>query len=145
MKLNIRTCAIMMSLSLANQMVFAEKNGITYENSRGSILELNFNKKGPLTGTFTTAVASKECQDVIGRERPITGYLEGTAITFSVNYPTCGSVVTLTGHINPSKDTIDAIAIIVHQASSFTEGPGSQFITHDTFMQKTKIKAGNLP
>lgn len=134
MKLNIRTCVVMMSLSLASHIAFAE-NTITYQNTRGSTLELNFNKQNSLTGTFTTSVASKECQDVIGLARPIIGYIYGTAITFSVNYPTCGSVVTLTGHINSNKEKIDTIAIIAHQMSSFTEGPGSQFISHDTFIK----------
>ncbi|MCW8405366.1 avidin/streptavidin family protein [Legionella pneumophila] len=134
MKLNIRTYAVIMSLSLANHIAFAE-NTITYQNTRGSTLELNFNEQNTLTGTFTTAVASKECQDVIGLARPIIGYIDGTAITFSVNYPTCGSVVTLTGHINSNKEKIDTIAIIAHQMSSFTEGPGSQFISHDTFIK----------
>ncbi|HAT8894440.1 TPA: hypothetical protein F8S33_15375 [Legionella pneumophila] len=138
MKLNIKTCAIIMSLSFANHMVFADQNTITYKNMRGSILELNLSKQNTLSGTFTTAVASKECQDVIGTKRPIIGYIDGTAITFSINYPTCGSVVTLTGHINPNKDTIDTIAVIAHQASTFTGGPGSQFITHDTFIKKSK-------
>ena len=51
-----------------------------------------------------------------------------------INYPTCGSVVSLTGHINSNKDTIDTIAIIAHQAS-ITNDLGAQFITHDIFLK----------
>lgn len=129
MNMKLRACALMIGLSLINQMIFAGQNTITYKNERGSILTLNFHEQKILTGTFTTAVASKDCQEVIGVERPIIGYLENEALTFSVSYPTCGSVVGLTGHINQNKDQIDTIAMIVHQ----TKAIGSQMITHDTF------------
>lgn len=139
MKLPIKAFAVSVSLCMATSQAFAGQDTITYKNSRGSILELEFNQKEKLKGTFTTAVASKDCQDVIGVKRPLIGYIDNSAITFSINYPTCGSVVSLTGHINENREKISTIAIIARQTSTYPEAIGSQFITHDTFVKVDKV------
>ena len=126
-----------MGFLLANHMVFAGQNTVLYENKQGSTLELNFTQQNTLTGTFTTAIASKKCQSVIGTKRPVIGYIDGTAITFSINYPSCGSIVTLTGHITPQKDIIDAITVIAHQTKTLTKDMNAQLIRHDTFVKKS--------
>ncbi len=131
----MKAYAILMGFFIANHPVCANPNTLNFKNQYGSHLELTVGKQNALTGTFITAVASKECQDAIGQKRPIIGYIDGTAITLSVNYPSCGSILTLTGHINQKRDTIEATSILAHQMTSFTQGPGSQFIGHNTFVK----------
>lgn len=133
MKLSTIACAVLLGLSFANEAAFANQTTVNYKNSRNSTLELNFNGEDGLTGSFTTAVASKECQDVIGVARPVIGYILGNAITFSVDYPTCGSVVTFSGHLNEDKSKIETIAMVTHQT---TGAFGSQFISNDVFTQQ---------
>lgn len=119
--------------SLLNQPVFAESNGMMYQNTRGSILKLEINSDHTLSGFFTTAVASKECQQAIGMKRPIIGYIAKNALTFSVSYPECG-VVTFVGNIENNKKLIDTTAIVAHPSSQIAkEGPGVRIISHDVF------------
>lgn len=135
MRLNI--CIIILSL-LFTQTIFAKNDQLkeknTFKNTRGSILELHVDANNLVIGTFTTAVASKECQQTIGIKRPITGYVAGSAITISVSYPSCSSVLTFIGNIDEDKGTIDATSIIARQSPQvFAHGSSTQFITHDTF------------
>ncbi|EKD71293.1 MAG: hypothetical protein ACD_46C00221G0018 [uncultured bacterium] len=130
-------CYIAVILSLFSQSVFAdkntEKNTITYQNTRGSILKLSINSDNTLTGFFTTAVASKECQQAIGVKRPIVGYITKNALTFSVNYPECG-VLTFIGNIEDNQKIIDTMAIVAHSSNHIAkEGPGARMISHDVF------------
>ena len=120
-------------LSLLGMNVMAENNFLSYKNTRGSILKLQINPDNSVTGFFTSAVASKECQKAIGMQRPITGYIEKNALAFSVNYPGCG-VVTFIGNIEDNQKTIDTTAMITHTAdSSSKEGMKARMITHDVF------------
>jgi hypothetical protein len=117
------------------QNLFAESNTINYKNTRGSILNLNINTDNTLSGFFTTAVASKDCQQAIGMKRPIVGYIVKNALTFSVSYPGCG-VVTFIGNIENKQKTIDTTALVSHQSNQIAkEGPGARMISHDTFEQ----------
>jgi len=60
----------------------------------------------------------------------------GNAITFSVVYPTCESVLSVCGNLDNEKNTIDTLSILNKQAGDITrEGPGARFIAHD-FYQK---------
>ena len=119
---------------LLQTLAFAESNIVTFKNKRGSILTLNLDKGEILTGTFKTAVASKECQEAINLQRPLTGFKAENAITFSVNYPKCGSVLTFIGNIDEAKGIIDTTAILARNATDIsTEGPGSRLIVHDVF------------
>ena len=106
----------------------------TYKNARGSVLKLKFNDDNTITGTFITAVASKECQQAIGTRKPVTGYITKNSIAFVVSYPECGAVVSLAGNIEDNKSLIDTTAIIVHSTAHIaTEGPGARMISHDVF------------
>lgn len=128
-----------MSLLLISPVTFAANETLTYKNARGSELTLQFSSDDSLTGTFTTAVASKECQQAIGMKRPIIGYTAKNSITFSVNYPECGSVVTFIGNVENNKMVIDTTAIVAHPSSQIAkEGPGARMISHDVF---SRIKA----
>jgi hypothetical protein len=119
--------------SLFTQSVFAESNVLTYKNTKGSILQLKINPDNTLTGSFTTAVASKECQQAIGMKRPLVGYIAKNAIAFSVSYPECG-VVTIIGNIEDDQKLIDTTALVAHPTNHFAkEGPGARMISHDVF------------
>jgi hypothetical protein len=135
MKINSIGSITILSL-LLSQMVFAESDIINYKNTRGSMLTLQFNSDNTLTGTFTTAVASKECQQAINMKRPIIGFVAKNAITFSTNYPACGSVVTFIGNIEKNKTIIDTTAIVAHPSLEIAkEGPGARMISHDVFVR----------
>jgi hypothetical protein len=135
-KFKTTSAAALLGLSLLSQTVIAANETITYKNARGSVLTLHFTSKDTLSGTFTTAVASKECQQVIGQERPIIGYIIDNAITISVDYPTCGSVLSFIGNIESDKKIIDTTSILAHQSTQIaTQGPGARFIGHDIFKQ----------
>lgn len=133
--MNLKSFGIALALcsSLVQQSAFAKTEIISYANTRGSVLTLDFAENN-LSGTFTTAVASKDCQEAIGMERPIVGFITGNALTFSVTYPSCGSVVTFIGNIENNKKTIDTTAIVAHQSTdTLKDGPGARMLSHDVF------------
>lgn len=127
-------CAITLGTTLLSQAAFAEHEVITFKNQRGSILELTILEENKIEGYFTTAVASKTCPDAMNKKRPITGYLIGNALTFSVFYPMCDSVLSVSGNLDEAQESIDALSILNKQANDIThEGPGARFIGHDSY------------
>jgi hypothetical protein len=123
-----------MASFLLPQAINAQQNTTTFKNQRGSILELNVLEGNKIEGYFTTAVASKTCPQAINQKRPIIGYITGNALTFSVVYPMCNSVLSITGNISKDKKVIDTLAILNKQADDVThEGPGARFIGHDSY------------
>jgi hypothetical protein len=105
-----------------------------FKNQRGSILEFNSLADNKIKGYFTTAVASKSCPDAIGTKRPIVGYTVGNAMTFSVVYPMCNSVLSITGNFSKNQASIDTISILNLQSDDITlEGPSARFIGHDSY------------
>ncbi|MFT4058280.1 MAG: avidin/streptavidin family protein [Legionella sp.] len=133
MKLSVLAGVALLGLFVNQAGAADQATTLHYKNLRNSTLELNFSNGDNVTGLFTTAVATKECEDVVGVARPVTGYVLGNAITFSVEYPTCGSVVSFSGHLNEDKSKITTIAIVTHQN---TKHFGSQFISNDVFAQQ---------
>lgn len=126
--------AITMASSLCCQVIHAAPETLTYKNQRGSILELNILADNKVEGYFTTAVASKTCPQAMSQKRPITGYTIGNALTFSVVYPMCDSVISITGNFDKNQKKIDTISILNKQAEDVVhEGPGARFIGHDTY------------
>lgn len=110
----------------------------TYKNQRGSVLEIQKLADNMITGYFTTAVASKTCPQAINQKRPITGYMIGNAMSFSIFYPMCDSVLSIAGNISADGTAIDTLSILNKQAEDVTkEGPGARYIGHDTY-QKVK-------
>ncbi|AUH71726.1 Avidin family [Legionella sainthelensi] len=127
-------CATIALYSLFEQSAFAAEKSITFKNERGSILELNILSDNKIEGYFTTAVASKTCPKAIDQKRPITGYMTGNALSFSVVYPMCESVLSVSGHFDKDQKTIDTISILNKQSNDITrEGPGARFIGHDSY------------
>ncbi|KTD66637.1 Avidin family protein [Legionella santicrucis] len=120
--------------SLFAQSAFAAEKNIIFKNERGSILEINILPDHKIEGYFTTAVASKTCPQAINQKRPITGYMTGNTLSFSVVYPMCESVLSVSGHFDKDQKTIDAISILNKQANDIAhEGPGARFIGHDSY------------
>ncbi|PPC90651.1 MAG: hypothetical protein CTY35_14235, partial [Methylotenera sp.] len=61
-------------------------------------------------------------------------YLVGNALTFSVVYPMCFSVVSITGNLSQDKKAIDTVSIVNKQSDDVShEGPGARFIGHDSY------------
>ncbi|CAM2889598.1 Avidin family [Legionella steigerwaltii] len=127
-------CVTIALSSLCTHSVFAAQKTVTYKNERGSILELNIVADNKVEGYFTTAVASKTCPQAIKQKRPITGYTVGNVLSFSVVYPMCESVLSVSGHFDKNQQAIDTISILNKQASDIAhEGPGARFIGHDAY------------
>ena len=128
--------------SLLNQSAFAEQHKVTFKNQRGSILELNILSDNKIEGYFTTAVASKTCPQAINKKRPITGYIVGNALTFSVVYPMCDSVLSISGNFDKAQKSIDTMSILNKQATDIVhEGPGARFICHDSYIKIRSIES----
>lgn len=136
--MNIKTIfyTAIIASSFVSQSINAQDQIQTFKNQRGSILELSVLKNNKIEGYFTTAVASKSCPQAINQKRPIIGYIVGNALTFSVVYPMCDSVLSITGNISKDKKAIDTLSILNKQANDVShEGPGARFIGHDTYEQ----------
>lgn len=134
MKFKRIVCVIIVSVCLIANAKSIQNKSITYKNSRGSILNLESLNNEPLTGSFVTAVATPQCPKAVGMKRPITGLVVKNAITISVSYPECGSVLTLIGNIDERNGTIETTALLAQQADQiYKKGNSAQVITHDTF------------
>ena len=134
--MNFKTffCITSLASTLICQSAFAEQKANSFKNQRGSILELNILPDNKIDGFFTTAVASKTCPQAINKKRAITGYIVGNALTFSVVYPMCDSVLSVSGNFDKKQQSIDTISILNKQATDITrEGPGARFIGHDFY------------
>lgn len=133
--MKFKNLCVLTTILILSQNSYAENKIITYKNTRGSILKLQINSDNTLSGYFTTAVASKECQQAIGMKRPIVGYIAKNALTFSVSYPECG-VLNFIGNIENKQTVIDTTAIVAHPSSQIEkEGPGARMISHDVFIK----------
>ena len=133
MKLRVLSATIIASALMCQPAISAQKT-MSFKNQRGSTLELTVLDGNKIEGFFTTAVASKSCPEAINTKRPITGYIVGNAITFSVVYPMCESVLSISGNLDKDQKTIDTIAILSKQAVDVAhEGPGARFIAHDSY------------
>jgi hypothetical protein len=67
-------------------------NGKTWVNELGSTMSANIDSTGAITGTYTTAVGCG-----VGEKRAITGFCNGHAVTFSVNWGKCASTTAWSG------------------------------------------------
>ncbi|RUR07319.1 avidin/streptavidin family protein [Legionella sp. km772] len=133
--MKFKTLSIALGLSsLLSGSLFASQDLLLFKNQRGSLLEIRVLDDNRIEGDFTTAVASKTCPQAIGIKRPITGYMIGNALSFSVVYPMCNSVLSITGNLDQDKTTLDTLSILNKQAEDIIhEGPGARFIGHDLY------------
>lgn len=124
----------LMGLALVSSSVMAESQVVEYKNQRGSVLSIQYSDNNSITGSFTTAVATKDCREAIGVKRPVIGYMAKNAISFSVNYPECGSVVAFAGNVEQNKSIIATTALIVHHSKDTAKNNASfAMISHDVF------------
>ena len=98
---------------------------VNYKNQAGSSLTLNFKEDGSLSGTFSTEIASRACQQYVGQARPIAGFYAGTTLSFTVSFPACGSTVAFIGTFSQNKD-LDTLWLVAG-------GMDGHAIGHDTF------------
>lgn len=134
-------CATFAAASfLICQSSIAAQDKLIFKNERGSVLEFSILENNKIEGHFTTAVASPSCPQAIGKKQPIIGYTIGNAMTFSVVYPMCDSLLTVSGNFDKNKKGIDTISILNKQSIDIThEGPGARFIGHDFFKKVEKV------
>lgn len=125
--------AIVLGFALGSQTIFAEDVISSYQNGYGSLLKLSNASENRIHGSFTTAVASAKCQQVVGVEKPVTGYQVNKVISFIVTYPECGSIVTFTGHLNKDNE-IEMTALVTRQPVDVDKKEfHEQFINHSVF------------
>ena len=133
-------CATTIVASLFCQTSFAAQDKMIFKNKRGSVLEFAVLADNKIEGHFTTAVASPSCPQAVNKKRPIIGYIIGNAVTFSVVYPMCDSLLTVSGNFSKTKTGIDTLSILNKQALDIRhEGPGARMIGHDFFKKVDKV------
>jgi len=64
-----------------------------FVNQSGSTMSLSIDKSGIIKGQYITALGCG-----IGKTRPLTGWRNGKAIIFSVNFEECESITSWVGH-----------------------------------------------
>ena len=125
----------LLGFSILSQAGFAAQETMTFKNRHGSILELNIADNDSITGYFTTQVVTKDCPKAVGQKRPIVGFLTGNALTISIDYPSCGSVLSIIGNFEKDKKSIDTTWVVAHQVASLNNEKDliARFIGHNTY------------
>lgn len=107
----------------------------TWKNQRGSTLVLINDGKGNLTGQYATAVG---CHPNVPRK--LVGTINGTAITFIVNWEECGSVTAWSGSLDSAGDPKEITTLWLLTVGESPSSPAnfkSTYAGSDTFT-KTK-------
>ena len=124
-----------LSFAFLSQMSFAaEQETMVFKNLHGSILEITIGKDDSVQGYFTTKVATKDCQQVVGQKRPVVGFLTGNALTLSIDYPSCGSALSIIGNLKDKK-FLDTTWIATHQADPSKNSLSAQFMGHNKYIR----------
>lgn len=77
---------------LSNAAACGMPSGKTWTNELDSRVELTVDGAGKISGTYTSAVGCNA-----GVPQPVTGFCNGHAVTFSVNWGHCNSTTTWSG------------------------------------------------
>lgn len=101
-------------------------NGKTWVNELGSEMTANINASGAISGTYTTAVGCGA-----GKPRPMSGFCNGYAVTFSVNWQECFSTTAWSGTYENEKITTLWQLVLAKKPSWDSIVTGT-----DTFSQK---------
>jgi hypothetical protein len=81
----------------------------TWKNLRGSVMVLINDGNGNLTGEYTTAVG---CKEVVGKPQKLTGTINGSAITWTVNWGAkCRSLTSWVGEME-TPTTINSLWLL---------------------------------
>ena len=110
---------------------------VNYKNQAGSGLTLNFKEDGSLSGTFSTKIASRACQQYVDQARPIAGFYAGTTLSFTVSFPACGSTVAFVGTFTQNKD-LDTLWLVAG-------GTDGHAIGHDAFKRVLFLSGRHSP
>ncbi len=70
-----------------------------YVNQSGSTMTLDIAENGAISGTYTTALGCG-----VGIARPLVGWMNGKAVSFTVHFGACDSVTSWVGHIDDNKE-----------------------------------------
>jgi len=84
-----------------------------FTNQAGSSMSFAIDEKGAIKGSYISALGCG-----IGKKRPLTGWRNAKAITFSVNFEDCGSVTSWVGHSSDLKE-IETIWTLVRGDESW--------------------------
>lgn len=88
-------------LAVISSLVVAEDRTQNYRNQAGSAMTLQISDKGEITGSYRTALGCG-----VGVDRPLIGWENGKAITFTVDFGECGSLTSWVGHIQEGGDIV---------------------------------------
>lgn len=92
---------LLVAISLAVLMSWTSgaDDTVSYTNQSGSTMSVAISDKGTVSGTYNTALGCG-----VGTSRPLKGFKNGTAITFTVSFEECGSITSWVGHIQDNGD-----------------------------------------
>lgn len=82
-------------------LAVAEDSTQNYRNQAGSAMTLHISDTGEITGSYRTAIGCG-----VGVDRPLIGWKNGKAISFTVNFGECGSLTSWVGHIQEGGDIV---------------------------------------
>ncbi len=140
MKLFKSTAFIVSSLVCISFTHSLQAQGMIYKNQRGSIMELVLHPQdgnvGTITGTFTTAVGN--CKTDMGVAMPITGFVNGNAISVSINFPHCKQVVAMTGHLLEENNTLYTLWLDASQSADPMKKDWTANISGADYYQREK-------
>lgn len=77
-----------------------------FVNQKGSKMQYSVNAGGSIAGNYVSAVGCG-----IGVKRPLVGWINGSAITFTVSFGECGSATSWVGHFDDA-GTISSLWIL---------------------------------
>ncbi len=114
---------------------------LKFQNQRGSTLTIvkksTGGNAGMISGSFVTVVASKNCQQVIGKAVPVIGFYNGNAMALTINFPACEAVVGMVGNM-VKENIIQMIWLNAHQAKDPSGNDwNSRLIGYDEYRKVT--------
>lgn len=102
-----------------------------WQNQRGSLLTLNFDGQGHVTGTFTNE-APGSCPASVGVPQPVVGTYDGSVVSFVVDFPKCYASTVWNAQLTDSSQTMDSLWIVSANGSS-PDYWNNNYVGHDTF------------
>ena len=113
---SLSLCFVLVSSLFIASSSTADQKAI-YQNQRGSTLTLQWQgdekQTGTLTGTFITVVGNWPAD--MNKPMPLTGFFNGNAVAFTVNFPNCKQIVSITGNVIKDGDEIPTLALGIAQ------------------------------
>jgi len=89
----MRTMALILLIIFLNTSSVQGSERYDFVNQAGSTMSFTLDEQGAIKGNYTSALGCG-----IGKQRPLVGWRNIKAITFSVIFEECGSVASWVGH-----------------------------------------------